>query len=261
MTCNRTRTRSRSLTGEEKLPELPSIASPSNGMRLGTPIAREAAKSFWSMDMLKTSLNKMAFYADCESHSSQGSIGSGADSGFQSSTPSDRATPTVPELRQVAPSSAPSSPLVSATRNTTTLDAPSDAAGMTHLLQQPILCPVASSPLLVARREREEQLLREKETASPIFTAIATNYSSASLTSSSKTLSPSVSAQTLLPRRKLQHHRSLSATEHGHHLPRPHSRRGLKGAWSDTSVHHLEKDASSLFRELHKSLNTTFDFN
>lgn len=49
-------------------PRLPFITE--HGMRLGTPVAREAAKSFWSMDMLKDSLDRMVQCAErSETHS------------------------------------------------------------------------------------------------------------------------------------------------------------------------------------------------
>lgn len=241
------RTRSRSLTDSHE-EQLPSISP--NGMRLGTPLAREAAKSFWSMDMLKTSLNRMAFYADCESHSSQGSIASNADSGFQSGVPSARNTPTVSQLPQIT-TSAPSSPR-SPPKNqpTNSKDTP------TQLLEQPILCPVGDSPLLVARRQRETA-------GSPMFlnqSSTPRNNSSSSLSSSSNTISPSVSAQTLLPGRQRRHRHTLSA-DHLHRSHQPLSHRGLKGAFSEGSVHHLTQDASSILSELHRTFNLRIDCN
>ena len=184
----------------------PLVQSP-NGMRLGTPLAREAARSFWSPDMLKTSLNRMAFYADCEGHSSLGSLDSTADSGFQSRTPSthcsERATPTIPQLPQLT-TSAPSSPTCAtrnATRSSVLAESDDMPVGMT-LLQQPMLCPVSDSPLLVARREKEE--------AAHVATSSRESTNSTASLSSSKTISPSLSAHVLLPRRK-QHQRSFSA--------------------------------------------------
>ena len=244
------RTRSRSLT-EPQNERLPSYSISQNGMRLGTPVAQEAAKSFWSMDMLKTSLNRMAFYANCEGNSSQGSIASNADSGFQSSVPSARSTPTVSQLPQIT-TSAPSSPH-SQTRKTPTNSVEAADMPTGALLHQPLLCPVSDSPLLVARRERETA-------RSPIFTnnsSTPSNRSSASLTSSSKTISPSLSAQILLPARQRHHCRSLSA-EQRHRSPLPssaaRSRRKLKCALSDGSIHHLKQDPSFL-TELHRTLN------
>ena len=224
----------------------PLIQSP-NGMRLGTPLAREAARSFWSRDMLKTSLNRMAFYADCEGHSSLGSLDSTADSGFHSITSSthcsERATPTITRLPLLT-TSAPSSPS-SAKRNESKSHVPTesdDMAGEMTLLQQPMLCPVSNSPLLVARREREE--------AAQVASSKDSTNSTASL-SSSKTISPSLSAHVLLPRRK-QHRRSLSAeykrepVSHTSLFPK-----GLK-ARSDSKIY---KDLQ-LHMNLRKSLNS-----
>lgn len=227
----------------------PLVPSP-NGMRLGTPVAREAAKSFWSMDMLKTSLNRMAFYADCETHSSQGSLDSTAtnsDSGFHSRAPSERATPTIPQLPQLT-TSAPSSPAL-ATKSGSRSHLPEDtntsdmAAGM-KLLQQPMLCPVSDSPLLVARREKEEAALGHVAATS----SRESNNSSASL-SSSKTISPSLSAHVLLPRRR-QHHRSFSAEYKREAVP--HGLQSPKGLQA--------RSDSKIYRELHMNLRKSLNY-
>lgn len=229
------RSRSSSLTDPDPQSHLPTMMP--NGIRLGTPLAREAAKSFWSMDMFKTSLNRMAFYADCENHS-EGSLVS-ADSGYHSRAPSERATPTIPQL-PILTTSAPSSPAIPArserrqTAIPTSTDTEHEIVVGSHVtpLLQPLLCPVSESPLLIARREKEAV----RHTSSPRGT-----NSTASLSSSSKTISPSLS-QTLLPRR--QHRRSFSA-EHRYRIAHPPmqlmSRKGLREARSDSSVFHLAR--------------------
>ena len=212
---------------------LPSITE--NGIRLGTPVAREAAKSFWSMAMLKTSLNRMAFYADCEN---QGSLGS-PDSGFHSS----RATPTLPQLASSTASSSASSSPQSVTRygwrTPPVVDADSDDESA--FLGPPFLRSVSESPLLMARRQREAIA---SSTPTP-----HSNPSTVSLTSSSKTISPSHSSQTLLPRRRLAVHRSHSANHLGRELKLP--QREMKLARSDTCL----KSNSSLNTELHHISN------
>lgn len=78
------------------------------GIPLGTPAAKEAAKSFWNMEMLQQSLEKIVHYSIQEGDSlSLDSIGSSIDS-------ADVQTPPIP----LSPSlplhlSAPSSPFVS----------------------------------------------------------------------------------------------------------------------------------------------------
>lgn len=227
--------RSRSSSLEEQT-RLPSITP--NGIRLGTPVAREAAKSFWSMDMLKTSLNRMAFYADCENHSEASLVSE--DSGFQSRAPSERATPTtqLPLLTTSAPSS-PCSPRQQAS-HTGTPHIPDP-----NTLQQPVLGAVGNSPLLVARREKE---LRMSSTRN-------SNSSGSLKSSSSKTISPSLS-HTLLPRR--QHRRSVSA---GHGCQKPSylpAHKGLRQAYSDTSVSHVQHDPS-IFSRLTRNLSSNFN--
>ena len=199
--------RARSRSPSPSRTHLPSITQ--HGMRLGTPVAREAAKSFWSMDMLKTSINRMAFYADCENHSQSSlvSTDSGCCSEY-SKGPSARATPTTPRL-SLPPltTSAPSSPVSSSNRllerrresQTNNFDYVNPASQ--EALQQ-FLSPVNESQLIIARRQRE----LDNHSAS------SENVSTASLsgrTNSSKTISPALS-HSLLPRR---HRRSLSAEE------------------------------------------------
>jgi hypothetical protein len=225
------RARSRSLTESDDSEPLPPSMT-ENGIRLGTPVAREAAKSFWSMDMLKTSLNRMAFYADCENHS-QGSLGS-PDSGFNSRDPSARSTPKLPQI------TAPSTPPTVAKHEREPL--------ATTLLNPPFLCPVSDSPLLVARREREAVACSSHSTTD-------SNHSTVSL-SSSKTISPSLSAQALLPRRK-QVCRSYSAEPR---TPLAVHNRSIRGAHSDSSVYHrTESNPAALMAELRrKKLNPRF---
>ena len=226
------RVRSQSLT-EWDAP-LPSITE--NGIRLGTPVAREAAKSFWSMDMLKTSLNRMAFYADCENHS-QGSLESPTDSGFHSRVPSARSTPTIPQLPHITASSTPSSPHY-AMRNERRASSPAQD-DPNSFLSPPFLRSVTDSPLLVARRE--------KETASPTPNSAA--HSSTSLTSTSKTISPSLSSQALLPRR-----RQLGRSRSADHPKQPLlPQRKISGAWSDSSVYRV-RHGNTVLQELR--LNT-----
>lgn len=196
--------------------------------------------------MLKTSLNRMAFYADCENHSEASLVSE--DSGFQSRAPSERATPTtqLPLLTTSAPSS-PCSPRQQASNTGTPFV--SDA----NTLQQPVLCAVGNSPLLVARREKE--LLREREKEFLQMSSTRNSNSSGSLTSSSKTISPSLS-HTLLPRR--QHRRSVSA---GHGYQKPSyfpAHKGLRQAHSDTSVSHMQHDPS-IFLRLTKNLSSNFN--
>ena len=198
--------RARSRSPSPTRTHLPSITQ--HGIRLGTPVAREAAKSFWSMDMLKTSINRMAFYADCENHSQSSlvSTDSGCCSEY-SKGPSARATPTTPGL-SLPPltTSAPSSPVSSSNRllerrresQTNNFDYLNPASQEA----QQFLSPVNESQLIIARRQRE--LDNHSESSE--------NVSMASLsgrTNSSKTISPALS-HSLLPRR---HCRSLSAEE------------------------------------------------
>lgn len=188
--------------------------------------------------MLKTSLNRMAFIADCENHSEASLVSE--DSGYQSRAPSERATPTtqLPLLTTSAPSS-PCSPRQQASNTGTPF------VSDPNTLQQPVLCAVGNSPLLVARREKE--LLR--------MSSNRNSNSSGSLTSSSKTISPSLS-HTLLPRR--QHRRSVSA---GHGYQKPSyfpAHKGLRQAHSDTSVPHTQHDPS-IFLRLTKNLSSNFN--
>lgn len=231
------RSRASSLTDEQT--RLPSITA--NGIRLGTPVAREAAKSFWSMDMYKTSVNRMAFYADCENHSEASLVSE--DSGFQSRAPSERATPTTAQLPLLT-TSAPSSPC---SPRQQAIKAATEALYTPDLntLRQPVLSPVSNSPLLVARKEKE--ILR--------LSSIKDNNSSSSLTGSSKTISPSLS-HILLPRR--QHRRSLSA---GYRYQKPlHSpaHKKLRQANSDSSVRTMQQDTSLFLRltEFQRNLNS-----
>ena len=240
------RNRSRSLTESDTQP-LPSMTE--NGMRLGTPVAREAAKSFWSMDMLKTSLNRMAFYADCENHS-QGSLGT-PDSGFHSRVPSARSTPTVPQLPQITATSAPSSPQ-STTKNERRSSFPPAEANSEET--DAFLCPVFlrsvnESPLLVARRDRE--------TATATSPTPNGNRSTSSLTSSSNTISPSHSSQALLPRRR-QIGRSRSA-DHPKQLLLPQRR--MRVAKSDSSVYLLETNASLMAELRRKTFESSLLYN
>lgn len=185
--------------------------------------------------MFKTSLNRMAFYADCENHSDASLVSE--DSGFHSRAPSERATPTtqLPLLTTSAPSS-PRSPRQAGAPPT------SDP----NTLQQPVLCAVGNSPLLLARREKE--LLRMSSTRN--------SNSSGSLTGSSKTISPSLS-HTLLPRR--QHQRSLSA---GYGSQKPsylRTHKGLRQAHSDTSIRNMQHD-TSIFLRLTKNWSSNFNY-
>ena len=75
------------------------------GFRLGTPVAREAAKSFWSMDMLRVSLDRIAFYADCDSENHSETRLGGFDSGYNSSV---LASPTLVHFPPIAMSAPPS---------------------------------------------------------------------------------------------------------------------------------------------------------
>ena len=242
----RVRSRSRSLSESEER-QLPTMTV--DGMRLGTPVAREAAKSFWSMDMFKTSLNRMAFYADCENHSTEESIGS-TDSGFQSRGPSARSTPTVPQITATsAPStprsasrqeSLPSFPPVYTEDSNESLDTDIDSGITKRLLNAPLLCPVNNSPLLMARREKEAATLRASNSNTE------SNHSTSSLTSSSKTISPSVSAQLLLPRRR-KISRSRSAEQKLPVLPKSQNfPKFLRGAHSDSGIDHLQRQDTAL---------------
>lgn len=185
--------------------------------------------------MFKTSLNRMAFYADCENHS-QGSLGS-PDSGFHSRTTSTRGTPTSPQLPQLAASSAPSSPQ-SVTRHGRRTPVGADSSDdESPFLGPPVLHSVRDSPLLVARREREAN-------ATPTPTQNS-EPSTTSLSSSSKTISPSHSSQILLPKRRMVG-RSHSANPMVWRKDLKPLQRRLTGARSDSSVHHLRNSASPI---------------
>ena len=194
--------------------------------------------------MLKTSLNRMAFYADCENHS-QGSL----DSGFYSRVPSARATPTVPQLPHITASSAPSSPhspfrISEQRRSSSPARDPAESDGNnSSLLCPPFLRSVNESPLLVARRERE--------TMATTPTLSSPHQSSTSLSSTSKTISPSFSSQALLPKRR-NLNRSRSAEQPRQPLL---PQRRIRGTWSDTNVQNLQY-SPTLLEELR--LNSNF---
>ena len=131
-------------------PRLPSITP--HGIRLGTPVAREAAKSFWSMDMLRHSINKMAFYADrdYENHS-QTSLGS-LDSGYNSSV---LTTPTTPFHLPPITVSAPSSPVCSSSKDQTRCE--SSKSLYTSPTPPLVLGPLDKPPPLLAARQHRRR--------------------------------------------------------------------------------------------------------
>ena len=147
-------------------PRLPSITP--HGIRLGTPVAREAAKSFWSMDMLRHSLNRMAFYADrdYENHS-QTSLGS-LDSGYNSSV---LTTPTTPFHLPPITVSAPSSPVCSSSREQTRCESPKSP--YTSPTPPLVLGSLDKPPSLLAARQHRRR--KSNGTISPPHTSSHTH--------------------------------------------------------------------------------------
>ena len=122
------------------------------GIRLGTPVAREAAKSFWSMDMLRTSLNRIAFYADCdyENHSETRLLSSRSDSGYNSSV---LASPTPVHLPPIAVSAPPSPVAPTSWREgTRRVRRPPSSALSSSVAPTP---PLLRSPPFLPARQRE----------------------------------------------------------------------------------------------------------
>lgn len=106
-------------------------ASPVTGIRLGSKIAKQAAKSFWNMDMLEKSLLKMKEYAAIESSSLGSSIVSVSED-EEETDPLEKSTedckclfPIVPHLMDLpfslttlsAPSSRTQSPKIALKRS------------------------------------------------------------------------------------------------------------------------------------------------
>ena len=93
----------------------PPCTSQRYGILLGTAAAKEAAKSFWNMDMLQQSLEKIVHYTIQERYSpSLDSLGSSIDSDDVQSPPAHRSPQPPPHIHlPPLPVSAPSSPLAS----------------------------------------------------------------------------------------------------------------------------------------------------
>lgn len=140
-------------------PRLPLITE--NGLRLGNPVAREAAKSFWSMDMLK---DRMVHFAEqIETSHSDSEASSDVDMDGDCSESSllfDESTPLrLPLLTTSAPSFTSSSLQPAARQEPdTSSEHNSPSVSAVALLQSrvpaatPSSQPVPVPPLLLARR-------------------------------------------------------------------------------------------------------------